>query len=257
MKYLTVNILTTQIFAAMAIIGTIVGFYAFGVTLATIGISILGYFLYVCLGVVVTFHRGLSHSSYKTHPIISKIGTFLGCMANTGSSIAWVAIHTRHHLYTDKKGDPHSPWVSGYKTLFLDYSRDEKIKWRMRRLITDPFHQVLHRYYYGFLVLWSLLLFAVGGWYLMIFLHWAPTVIGAVVSNIVNYAGHMETAWGSSRTYNTPEHSCNNWILAIPSWGDGWHNNHHRWPRRYTTSEHWWQVDISGLVIKLIKYKTR
>lgn len=253
MKILTSNTITTQAFVIISLIGSIFGFYIFGVTLATVGTAILGYFLYVCLGIVVTFHRNLTHSSYKTHKFVTRIGTFLGCMANTGSSIVWSAIHIKHHIRSDKEGDPHSPWISGWRVFLLEYPVDNKIKWKIKHLVSDPFHQVLHRYYYLFLIGWSLLLFAVGGWWLMIFLHWTPMVLAAVMSNILNYAGHKESWLGSFRTYNLSDHSCNNWIWAIPSWGEGWHNNHHRWPRRYTTSEKWWQIDIGGLVIKLIK----
>lgn len=250
---LTSNTPTTQLLLVVSIIGTLFGFYVYGVTLAALGTMLLGYFLYVCLGIVVTFHRKLTHDSYNTHSIFVKIGSFLGCMANTGSSIVWTAIHIKHHLKSDKEGDPHSPWISGWKVFLLKYPIDNKIKWRMKNIISDPYHQTLHRYYYAFLIGWSLTLYIIGGWWLMIFLHWAPVVIAAIMSNVVNYAGHKESWWGSYRTYNLPDHSCNNWIWAIPSWGEGWHNNHHRWPKRYTTSEKWWQIDISGIVIKLIK----
>jgi stearoyl-CoA desaturase (delta-9 desaturase) len=252
-KILTSNTLTTQALAVLSIIGSIIGFSVYGITLGTVGLTIFGYFLYVCLGVVVTFHRNLTHRGYSTYPAIEYIGAFLGSMANTGSPIVWSAIHIKHHLHSDKVGDPHSPWMLGWKVFLLEYPVDDKIKWRIKHIIANPFYRMLHKYYYAFLIGWSLLLFAIGGWYLMIFLHWAPIVIAAIMSNIVNYAGHKESWWGSFKTYKLSDHSCNNWIWALPSWGEAWHNNHHRWPRRYTTSEKWWQVDISGWVIKLIK----
>jgi stearoyl-CoA desaturase (delta-9 desaturase) len=254
MKQLLVsNTPTTQLFLVISILGSILGFFHYGVNLNTIGLSIFGYFLYVCLGIVVTFHRNLTHKSYKTHNIITKIGTFLGCMANTGSSIVWTAIHIKHHLKSDKEGDPHSPWITGWRVFLLKYPIDHKVVWRMRDIVSDPYHQFLHRYYNLILVGYSLLLFMIGGWYLMIFLHWMPVVLSAIMSNIVNYAGHKESWWGSYRTYKLQDHSCNNWIWAIPSWGEGWHNNHHRYPKNYTTKNKWWELDISGLVIKLIK----
>jgi stearoyl-CoA desaturase (delta-9 desaturase) len=159
----------------------------------------------------------------------------------------------KHHLKSDKEGDPHSPWITGWRVFLLKYPIDEKMKWRMRHFITDPYHQFLHKYYNVLLVVYSLTLFLIGGWYLMIFLHWMPVVLAAVMSNMVNYAGHKESWWGSYRTYNLPDHSCNNWIWALPSWGEGWHNNHHRFPKSYTTQQKWWEFDISGLIIKLVK----
>jgi stearoyl-CoA desaturase (delta-9 desaturase) len=61
--------------------------------------------------------------------------------------------------------------------------------------------------------------------------------------------------FGSSRRHNTPDHSTNNWILAIPTWGESWHNNHHRYPKRSSFGEKWWELDLSAIIIKLIKIK--
>lgn len=237
----------------ISIIASIYGFYIYGITLENIALIILGYFLYVCLGIVVMFHRNLTHSSYKTHPLIEKIFSFLGCMSNTGSSIVWVAIHLKHHLHSDKPGDPHSPCIRGWKVFLLNYPIDSKIKFRLKHLIKDPYHRFLHRYYYGLLILWSLILYALGGFYLVIFLHWAPIVVSAIMSNIVNYAGHMEKWWGSYKRFKLSDHSCNNWIWALPTWGEAWHNNHHRYPKNYTTSQKWWEIDVSGMIIRMIR----
>lgn len=250
---LTSNTIATQLFLLISIAGSIVGLYIYGLSVYTIGLSLLGYFLYVCLGIVVMFHRNLTHQSYSTYPVLVKIFSFLGCMANTGSSIVWAAIHLKHHLKSDKKGDPHSPWITGWKVFLLKYPIDESMKWRMKHFIKDPYQQFLHRYYNLILVAYSMILFFIGGWYLMIFFHWMPIVISAVMSNIVNYAGHKETWFGSYRTYNLSDRSCNNWIWALPSWGEAWHNNHHRFPRSYTTQQKWWELDIAGLIVKLIK----
>lgn len=254
-KHLLVsNTVVTQIIFLISLIGSVIGIYHFGLTLENLFLMLFGYFLYVCLGIVVMFHRNLTHNSYKTHPIIEKVFTFLGCMANTGSSIAWTAIHIKHHLKSDKNGDPHSPWISGWKVFLLKYSIDNKIKWRMKKLITDPYHKFLHRYYYIILTGYSLFLYIIGGWQLMIFLHWAPIVIAAIMSNIVNYSGHKESWWGGYKRFNLSDHSTNNWFWAQLSWGEGFHNNHHRYPKNYTTSQRWWEFDVSGKIIELIKY---
>ncbi len=245
--------LATQFFLLVALIGTVLGFYNLETDWSTIGLIILGYWLYGCLGIVVTFHRQLTHQSYTTHKLISNIGSFLGCMANTGSTFVWTAIHLKHHLKSDKEGDPHSPWIVGWRVFLLDYPIDGKIKFRLKHIIKDPYHQFLHRNYNLLLILYSLCLYLIGGWYLMIFLHWAPVVLVAIMSNIVNYAGHKESWLGSYRTYQLSDHSCNNWVWALPSWGEGWHNNHHRFPKNYTTMQKWWELDVSGLIIGVIK----
>jgi stearoyl-CoA desaturase (delta-9 desaturase) len=252
-KFISNNTLVRQLFLILAIIGGIFAIYIYGINLKNLILIITGYFLYSCLGIVMTFHRQLTHQSYKTYSILNNIFSFLGCMANTGSSISWVATHIKHHLHSDKLGDPHSPWISKWKIFLVDYPIDSKIKWRMRTLITNPYHQFLHRYYNLLLMFYSFTLFMIGGWQLMIFLHWIPVVLVSLMSNIVNYLGHKDNWYGSYKNFKLSDHSTNSWILAIPSWGETWHNNHHRYPRNYTTCYKWYELDISGILIKLIK----
>jgi stearoyl-CoA desaturase (delta-9 desaturase) len=179
----------------------------------------------------------------------------LGCFAGTGSPLAWVAIHINHHLKSDKPSDPHSPHYKGFKIFTLDYRLevDQYTRWRMRDVITDKFQQFLHRYYFAINIVYSLILYLIGGFYLMIFLHWMPAAVTALMSNVVNYVGHMPNWPGSYRSHNLNDQSANNFIFAIPSWGEAWHNNHHRFPRNYMFGQKWYEIDISGLIIRLIK----
>jgi stearoyl-CoA desaturase (delta-9 desaturase) len=240
----------------ISLLGTIVGFNIYGISNLTALLILLGYFVYGCLGIVVTYHRRLTHNSYQTYPVLTKILSVFGCFAGTGSPLAWVAIHLNHHLKSDKINDPHSPLHKGIKIFALDYEHevDNTTKWKMRKLVTDPFYQFLHRYYLGLLIAWSMLLYTIGGFYLMVFLHLAPAFLTALMSNIVNYVGHKPTWWGAFRSYNLNDQSANNWLWAIPSWGESWHNNHHRYPKNFSTGQGF-QLDISALIIRLIKIK--
>ena len=254
MKFLTSSTRGAQLGVVLFLMGTIVGITFYGLGVDELLLMLTGYFVYGCLGIVVTFHRQLTHKSYKTHPILNKIFSVFGCFAGTGSPLAWVAIHINHHLKSDKISDPHSPLYKGIRIFALNYEHEVDIstKWKMRDLVTDPFHQFLHRYYFGIIIAWSTLLYVVGGFYLMVFLHWAPAFITAFMSNIVNYVGHKPNWWGGFRTYNLSDQSTNNWLWAIPSWGESWHNNHHRFPRNFSTGQGW-QLDISSLVIRIIR----
>jgi len=254
-KYLASSTKGAQIFAIICLIGSILGLAYFPVSSYTVMTIILGYFLYGCLGIVVTFHRSLTHQSYKTYPIITKIFSVLGCLGGTGSPLAWVAIHLNHHRKSDKPEDPHSPLYKGLKIFALDYANevDSNTMWKMRNLITDKFQQFLHRYYFVILATWSIILYIIGGIYLTIFLHWLPAFITIVMSNVVNYIGHKPNWLGGYRRYNLRDQSTNNWVWALPSWGETWHNNHHRHPRNFSCGELWWEIDISALVIRLIK----
>jgi stearoyl-CoA desaturase (delta-9 desaturase) len=244
-----------QLFLVLSIIGTVIALFTYGISNLTLLIIILGYFLYGCLGVVVTYHRYLTHKSYNTHPLLVKLFSLLGCFGGTGSPLAWVAIHINHHLKSDKPEDPHSPLYKGVKIFALNYVNevDRDTKWRMRSLVTDKYQQFLHRYYFAIIIAYSALLFLIGGFYLMIFFHWAPAAITAIMSNVVNYVGHKPNWLGGYRSYNLNDQSTNNWVWSVPSWGESWHNNHHRFPKDYTFKKQWWEFDISGLIIKIIK----
>jgi fatty-acid desaturase len=244
-----------QLFFATSLILSLIGIYFYGIDAATIGLIFLGYFIYGCLGIVVTFHRLLTHRSYVTYTLIEKIFTIFGTLAGTGSSLAWVAIHINHHIKSDKIGDPHSPLHKGLRIFTLSYESevDASTKWRMRSLVTDPYHQFLHRYYFLIIAAWSLILYLVGGAYLVIFFYLAPAAVTGFMSNVVNYVGHNPNWLGGFRRYKLSDQSTNNWLWAIPSWGEAWHNNHHRHPKNFSCGEKWWEIDISAVVIRLIK----
>jgi stearoyl-CoA desaturase (delta-9 desaturase) len=244
-----------QIFLILALLGTAFATYSYGLDLQAVMVILLGYFLYGCLGIVVTYHRNFTHNSYRTYSVITKLFSVLGCFAGTGSPLAWVAIHINHHLKSDKPSDPHSPHYKGVKIFMMNYINevDKDTKWRMRSLVTDKFQQFIHRYYFAIIALYSIVLFMIGGFWLMVFLHWTPAAITAIMSNVVNYVGHKPTWFGGYRTHSLNDQSTNNWLWAIPSWGESWHNNHHRYPKRFSFGDKWWEIDISAFVIKLIK----
>jgi stearoyl-CoA desaturase (delta-9 desaturase) len=241
----------------LSLLGTLTAILYYELTVTAFLLTLLGYFLYGCLGIVITYHRNLTHNSYTTYPLLTKVFSILGCFAGTGSPLAWVAIHINHHLKSDKIDDPHSPLYKGLKIFTLDYVNEVNTdtKWRMRGLVTDKFHQFLHRYYFAILATYSIILFMIGGFWLMIFAHWSPAALTGLMSNVVNYVGHKPNWLGGYRSYNLNDQSTNNWVWAIPSWGEAWHNNHHRFPKDYTFRKQWWEFDISGLIITLIKTK--
>lgn len=244
-----------QLLAIVSFVLSVIGISHYGFSFESLIAVLVAYFVYGCLGIVVTFHRNFTHRSYVTHPIIEKIFAIFGCLAGTGSSLAWVSIHLNHHKYSDKENDPHSPLYKGIKIFTLDYPLKDSMRSKMKNLLTDPFHQFLHRYYLAIIITWDILLYLVGGFYAVVFLHLLPLSITATMSNLVNYVGHKPGWLGSYKNFNLNDQSVNNWLWALPSWGESWHNNHHRFPKNYSYRQKWWEFDISGSIINLIKIK--
>ena len=210
--------------------------------------AFITYFLFSCLGITVTFHRELTHNSFKFRwKWMEKLFILFGSLAGTGSAIGWVAVHKTHHAHSDKDGDPHGPGT-GWRNFFNDY--DDDVNYRLvKSLIRDPLLNWMHRD--GLLIMFTyyVLIFTLGGPTALAFLGFSPQMMTIVISASCNYFAHLT----GYQTYQTGDDSRNTWWLAIPTWGDSWHNNHHAKPHLYSFRHKWWEFDVSGSIISLIK----
>lgn len=232
--------------------------------------SFLLFYVSVGIGVGLGLHRYFSHRSFQTGPVLAVLLAALGSMAFQGSVFRWVIDHRRHHAHTDKTGDTHSPvcdpWGkqhAGIRGLLYAH-----IGWMFDGTVTDP--DVYGR---GLLrdpiVYWftrshwmwpamSLLLpycfgYALGGpdaaWSSMLIGGFLRTTILHNVVWAVNSIGHF---WGST-DYQLNNSSKNNYVLALLTFGDGWHNNHHRYPRSYRHGLHNGQADTNAAILEQLE----
>ncbi len=211
---------------------------------------LLVYFFTGCIGMSVTYHRLLTHRSFKTSKFFEYFGTLCATVGLTGSSLSWTAAHRLHHQKADKPGDPHSPIKLGYlKAQWL--SMFSPISIRKSPVIHDSVHVFFHRYYIQINLLWGILLYLVGGVWAVLNLWLVPACVLWNAGSLINTVCHTKLL--GYRRYNVPDHSVNNPVLGLAMWGEGWHNNHHRYQSRPNIGEHWWEIDIGYYVIKLIK----
>ena len=217
------------------------------------------------IGICMTYHRLLTHSSFKVHPSWLKyVLTAIGCCASEGGPIGWVADHRKHHAYSDEPDDVHTPKVSfGWAHMFwwmtpdvtCDHTPEYYKRWapdlykdRGLRFI-DNTHLVYP------LVLGAALYFA-GQYYGGIGMSWvvwgffARTVLVLHSTWLVNSATHV---WGY-RTHETRDDSRNLWWVAIVTYGEGWHNNHHAFQTSAAHGLDWWEIDTTYIAIKLMSY---
>lgn len=207
------------------------------------------YFFTGCLGMSVTYHRLLTHKSFRTHVFFEYVGTILATVGLTGSSLSWTAAHRLHHKKADQTGDPHSPVKLGYARAQF-FSMFSKINIYTSPVISKSFHRWMHRQYFTINLLWGILLYVSGGldWVLIFWL--VPAAVLWNAGSFINTICH--TPFLGYRRYSTPDRSVNNPVLGLFMWGEGWHNNHHRFQTRAKFGERWWEFDISFLVIWLI-----
>ena len=227
---------------------------------------LVGMYLLTLGGTTVGFHRLFTHRSFQTtRPIQILLGVF-GSMAFEGPLIDWVGRHRLHHQYSDRDGDPHSPyphadgvrgWLGGFWHSHIGWAftpMQRGLDKYAPDLLKDPAIRVVSALF----PLWSLvgLLIpaavglAAGGWYgaLTGFL-WGGLVRMLLVHHVtwcVNSVCHL---WGT-RPYPEKDESRNNPVIGLLALGEGWHNNHHAFPTSARHGLKWWQVDLSWYVIR-------
>jgi len=225
-----------------------------------------GFYVLAVLGITVGFHRHFTHKSFKAKPWLRVTMAIIGSLAVQGNVLNWVADHRRHHAFSDREGDPHSPWLHGTSPAavakgFLHahmgwfFDRDET---NHRRFIPDLLADraiVGVSRTFGWWIALSLLLPAVLGG--LISWSWVGILTGFFWGGLVRLAISNHVTWSinsichmiGERPFQTRDHSRNFWPLAILSMGESWHNLHHADP---TCARHGvlrGQIDISARLI--------
>jgi stearoyl-CoA desaturase (delta-9 desaturase) len=204
------------------------------------------------VGLTLVFHRHMAHRAFEMNRIARFVWAFFGTAAMQKGPIWWAGHHIDHHRYADRDGDPHSPWIGGFYRAhigwFLDDVRYDELPEQnpvVRKFSSFPEIRWLDRFYMVPPLLWALALLAVGGVSWLIWGFCLATVTLAHSTFAINTVNHM---WGSRR-FATRDRSTNNPITALLAAGEGWHNNHHRFPGSARNGFYWWEFDITYAVI--------
>ncbi|MGE0610385.1 MAG: acyl-CoA desaturase [Pirellulales bacterium] len=216
------------------------------------------------IGICLSFHRGLTHGSFQTSRPMRWLLAFIGGLAGEGSALTWVAVHRKHHLFSDQAHDPHSPrdgkWWSHILWLGPRYTSEYKSKMidrYARDLNKDPVMRFLDKTFLLWHIVLGVVLYAVGslGW--DSYTGWSFVAWGLFIRMLyvlhatwfVNSATHI---WGY-RNYETTDDSRNLWWVALVTYGEGWHNNHHAFQRMANYGHKWWEFDITYQTIRLME----
>ena len=223
-------------------------------------------------GITVGFHRLLTHGSFRCSRLLRAAFAALGSAAAEGPVIDWVATHRRHHQFSDVEGDPHSPHVGhghGFRGalrglvhahvgwVFSDMEVANENRYA-KDLLADP----MLRFVNDTFVLWVFaglaLAFGLG-------VALTGSVLGGLTALLWGGAAriflmHHATFSINSlchffgrRDYETGDESRNLAWLAIPTWGEAWHNNHHAFPCSYRHGLRRWQIDPSAAIIRALE----
>jgi len=208
------------------------------------------------LGIGMSYHRLLTHRSYRTTKFIEYFLTICGTLALEGGPIFWVATHRIHHQKSDQEGDPHTPregtfwahmgWILMGEGLHHDASVLAKYA---PDLSKDKFHVWLSNWHWLTNVVVGLGLLAYGGIPYVLWGIFFRTTFGLHATWLVNSATHL---WGSRR-FQTRDDSTNNWWVALLTFGEGWHNNHHAHPTSARHGLAWYELDQNWIGIRALQ----
>ncbi|HZR29343.1 MAG TPA: fatty acid desaturase [Terriglobales bacterium] len=225
-------------------------------TWKAIGVAVLLHVICGGFGVCVGYHRLLTHRSFKCPKFLEYAFALAGSLSMQGGALEWVALHRKHHQHSDKDGDPHSAtegfwWSHMLWVLHTPTSQS----WReIRRRYTPDlekqfFYRLLERTHYLGSILLGVGLYFLGGWPFVVWGLCVRLVATYHITWFVNSASHL---WGY-RSFVSDDQSTNNWWVALLSYGEGWHNNHHAFPTSARHGLRPWEIDFSYYFIRALK----
>ncbi|ADO73864.1 acyl-CoA desaturase [Stigmatella aurantiaca] len=219
------------------------------------------------VGITVGYHRCFAHGAFEAPPWLRAALAICGSMACQGPVIYWVANHRAHHRFTDAPGDPHSPYFFGATPLgrlrglwhsHLGWTYSHPIPDTVtyaKDLMRSPSTRRLSRLYFVWVGLGLVLPALLGG--LLTFslsgavrgLLWGGFVRVFVAYQLSLAIGSIAHSQGQ-RPFHIRGLSANNALLALPTFGEGWHQNHHAFPYSGTFGLTWWQLDLGAVVLR-------
>lgn len=196
-------------------------------------------------------HRYFAHHAFRTSRVGQGVLAVGSCLAFT-DPIGFAGKHRIHHRFSDTDGDPHSPhdgWFSCWIwSLADDHLTDEQVVAACPDLMKYPELRWLHRFYWVPGLVLALVYLWWGGLPRLAIGFALAVTMALHLTSAVNYLCHR---WGS-RPFDTAEGSRNNAFVALITWGEGWHNNHHRYPKAARAGFRWWELDVNYYLIRLL-----
>lgn len=245
---------TTLIAMSIFHVLAVVAFFFF--TWDALLVAIALHWIAIGWGIGMGYHRLHTHRSYKVPKLLDYFFAVCGTLTLEGGPMFWVAVHRIHHQKSDQEGDPHTPrdgkwWAHILWMIFGEslHAKKDVFDKYAPDLAKDPFYRWLNTYHWIPLTVVGLALLAIGGLPWLLWGVAVRVVFGLHATWLVNSATHL---WGSRR-FHTTDDSKNNWWVALLTFGEGWHNNHHAHPASARHGLAWYELDITWMQILLLK----
>lgn len=214
---------------------------------------LVGGYVVRMFAITAGYHRYFAHRTFKTSRVFQFILAVFAMSAAQRGPLWWASKHRTHHRFSDEPGDVHSPRIGGFwwsHVGWLISGRNSETHWdRVKDFAKYPELRWLGRHDLFVAVAWGFVLYFFGGMTAVVWGHFVPLVVVWHVTFFINSLAHVL----GSRRYATGDDSRNNLLLAVLTFGEGWHNNHHHYQRAARQGFYWWEVDITYYVLKLLE----
>jgi stearoyl-CoA desaturase (delta-9 desaturase) len=244
-----VNLGSTGVVAGVHVLCLFVAFVPFSWRMVALWAAS---YVFQTLGVMVGYHRYFSHRTFKTRRSLQFIFAWLGCTAMQNGPLWWASSHRRHHRFSDRVGDPHSPTLKGFWHAHLGWvlsgENDRPDLTNVRDLTVFPELRFLDRFKWLPTLVTGAgcgMAFGLSG---LVWGFGLATTCAFHAPLFVNSVGHL---WGKRR-FDTNDTSRNNAVLAALVLGEGWHNNHHHDPSCARHGLRWWEIDVTYYAIWIL-----
>jgi stearoyl-CoA desaturase (delta-9 desaturase) len=241
-----------------------------------VAVCVLGFYVFGTLGINLCYHRLLTHRGFRCPLWLEHTFAVLGVCCLQDSPARWVAIHRLHHQYSDEEPDPHSPvivqffwghmgWlfyenpainnIGTYERYAKDVLKDPFYFWFERNLRWFTVTLLQVPVFFGIAFLAALAIWrdlGVAAQFGASLVLWGVIVRTVAVWHITWSINSFTHLFGY-RNYDTDENSTNNWLVALYSNGEGWHNNHHADQRSARHGHRWWEFDVTYITIRLLQ----
>ena len=211
---------------------------------------------FTAIGVTIGYHRYLTHASFRTNRVLKFVLVILGCVSLEGAPITWVANHRKHHAFSDREGDLHSPHLSRNIVLgfmhahvgwMIEGRAADKKEWAPD-LLQDADIKFINKTTALWVILGLIVPFLIGGWSGLLWGGLVRILLNHHVTWSVNSVCHVF----GSRPFRTKDRSSNHWLVGLLAFGEGGHNTHHASPRSARHGIFWWHFDLSWVIIRAL-----
>ncbi|MGB3402181.1 MAG: acyl-CoA desaturase [Microcoleaceae cyanobacterium] len=241
-------------FMAFLHIGALFALLPSNFSWTAVGLAVFLHWITGGLGITLGFHRLVAHRSFQTPKWLEYFFIFCGTLACQGGPIDWIGMHRIHHLHSDTDLDPHDSnkgfWWSHMAWMLYHIPARADVPRYTKDIADDKVYQFLQSYFIAIQFALGLILFLIGGWPFVVWGIFVRLVTMFHCTWFVNSATHKF----GYRTYeDSGDDSTNCWWVAVITYGEGWHNNHHAYQYSARHGMKWWEFDITWVTIRFLQ----